>query len=239
MTGERRALGPYRSWRAALIASWLCLGALCVVACGGSAVVDGGASGSGGSAGAGAGAGTAGALLPVCPGAAPLSAHTPRCRTSADCADIGICLAPGTQSCGLSDAQCQTDPDCGAGQICVMSTEPCGGRICVPGCSTTPCAVGDVCGAGGRCQAVPCGTAYACPAGSQCKAGIGADAHGCSVPRCDATGTCPVNFACDPSSTTPDGCVPRSCTSDADCDCGACVYEVCEKELYVCGPANL
>lgn len=189
---------------------------------------------------AAAGSGGAGTTLPACSGVVPQSNQSELCRTSSDCSNGYRCAAPGSPNCaGIPASACQTDADCGARQICRADSNPCGGFECVPACSAESCASSEVCGADGRCQALTCGAGYQCPTGSQCNQGIGADPHGCNVPRCDETASCPEDEVCDPTSSTADGCAPRTCTSDADCDCGACILGQCEKELFVCVPALL
>jgi hypothetical protein len=45
---------------------------------------------------------------------------------------------------------------------------------------------------------------------------------------------CPLNFDCVPSSSDLHHCQKRSCTADAKCDCGACVFGRCEDRLFWC-----
>jgi hypothetical protein len=47
---------------------------------------------------------------------------------------------------------------------------------------------------------------------------------------------CPVNTKCDSNSTALHHCAQRSCSTDTDCDCGACVQNLCEDRLFVCSP---
>ena len=189
----------------------------------------------GAASGSTAAGGVGSAILPECPGATPVSAISQRCRTNADCPGGERCSDPAAPQCsGLPPAGCQSDPDCESGQICVRSSDPCGGLECSPQCNATSCASGEQCGTDGHCHAVACSAGYQCPSGSQCNSGIGADAHGCNVQRCNNGGTCPANYQCEPNGTTSDGCVARSCASDKDCDCGACEMGQCARELFVC-----
>jgi hypothetical protein len=73
-----------------------------------------------------------------------------------------------------------------------------------------------------------------CPAGFRCMTSASADAHGCSDISCADGFTCPPNYDCHPSSTAAHHCDPRACNSDGDCDCGACIQNVCRERLYVC-----
>jgi hypothetical protein len=76
---------------------------------------------------------------------------------------------------------------------------------------------------------------YVCPTGTGCKQASGADLHGCKILRCDQGGAaCPVNYRCDAASTSYNGCSQLACTTDAQCDCGACVNHLCQKRLYQC-----
>jgi hypothetical protein len=47
---------------------------------------------------------------------------------------------------------------------------------------------------------------------------------------------CPPNTDCDAASTSPNHCKRRTCTSDRNCDCGACLQGTCWDTLFVCSP---
>lgn len=135
---------------------------------------------------------------------------------------------------------------------------------CVPPCTSTSCSTDEVCGTNGHCQPKPCTAGYACPGGTVCgPSRTGADGHGCAPASCSTDGyacpadyactpsptadahgcsdvsctkgfTCPENFDCNPASTALHQCDRRRCTTDANCDCGACIQGACEDRLFVC-----
>lgn len=47
---------------------------------------------------------------------------------------------------------------------------------------------------------------------------------------------CPVNHRCDASAVSRDsnGCVPRSCTRDSECDVGECINRICSERAGAC-----
>jgi hypothetical protein len=57
--------------------------------------------------------------------------------------------------------------------------------------------------------------------------------HGCLRKPCAEIG-CAANYTCHPELAPPNDCVKKTCANDADCDCGACVFEHCESRPYVC-----
>jgi hypothetical protein len=48
------------------------------------------------------------------------------------------------------------------------------------------------------------------------------------------SGGCPPNFFCSPTAAVPHHCDRRACANDGDCDCGACIGNVCRDRLNVC-----
>jgi hypothetical protein len=64
----------------------------------------------------------------------------------------------------------------------------------------------------------------------------GGDVRGCGPLRCDHGGaSCPVNEVCDPAAGGT-GCRRKTCTSDRDCDCGACIQGGCYNHFWICSP---
>jgi len=118
-------------------------------------------------------------------------------------------------------------------------------------CELIPCTEGHDCGpmalcAPGRPGAYPNGCVvksckldgFVCAAGMECLAS-GGDLHGCGPLRCDHGGArCPVNSVCDPAAGG-QGCRPKSCTRDGDCDCGACIEGSCYARLFICSPVGV
>jgi hypothetical protein len=88
------------------------------------------------------------------------------------------------------------------------------------------------------CSIARCDTdGYQCPPGWTCGPGQDLDPNGCSAVSCvGGAYKCPVNTDCKASSTDPNHCATRTCTSDKDCDCGACIGGRCESYLWVCSP---
>lgn len=168
------------------------------------------------------------------------------CQTDANCMNNTVChwqaiftpcpcsgqpLPPYAKTCA---PRCGT---CAAGFTCNASNGH---------CEPVSCTAGYACSAGLAC--VPsrmgadmhgCATAlctsdgYQCPSAFRCQAGASADVHGCSDISCMDGFTCPKNFDCDPSSQELHHCKRRACTSDADCDCGACIG-TCQDRLFIC-----
>jgi hypothetical protein len=67
--------------------------------------------------------------------------------------------------------------------------------------------------------------------------GTGATPNGCSPISCvGGAYTCPSNTDCKAGSTAFHQCVRRPCTTDAACDCGACIQGLCQDHLFVCSP---
>ena len=113
------------------------------------------------------------------------------------------------------------------------------------------------------CVPLSCTDGYICPAGTHCGPDAGrVDNHGCTPTQCTDGYTCPGNLACLPTASRPDdhgcaavtctgvscpvnqtcqltygvsaACVAKSCTTDSDCDCGACVAKYCAPRLSIC-----
>jgi hypothetical protein len=143
------------------------------------------------------------------------------------------------------------------GCLCQPAPNPL--RKCVPPCTPQSCDRDESCNQDGHCGPKSCADGYPCGPGMACSSGRAlADAHGCAPSDCAAGTTacptgercepgkgciavpctegyeCPVNHVCNPTSNTPHRCVRRSCTADADCDCGACINATCQDRLFVC-----
>lgn len=75
---------------------------------------------------------------------------------------------------------------------------------------------------------------YVCPASTVCDPNASAkDGHGCRILHCLEGIECAPNFDCD-TYASGSGCVQRTCDTDEDCDCGACVMNRCEERLFMC-----
>lgn len=182
----------------------------------------------------------------TCCGTLPGAQCSAKC-TATTCAADTQCTATG---------HCKPTP-CGQGYSCPSD------RTCKPtdatadahGCTLKLCTEGFACASDQECNPTsagadphgcapkPCSSGYACVNASQCLAGPSADMHGCSPIPCSSGAPCGVNESCDP--TQPGrGCVQRKCTSDKDCDCGACIQTTwsidagfsgtCQSSLWVC-----
>lgn len=174
----------------------------------------------GGDAGATDGGGRDGGDTdPWCPAYEPREGAT-ECRDAAECAGIGSCYAPDTGCCSTSVAAprvCEVDDDCTGDEICeeYEPTDACTfglGTRCVADCrtGTDPCPEGHACDDTGRCTALQCPDAW----------------------------TCESNFDCDPGAAEADvhGCARRTCSTDGECDCGACVTGACHDGPGACRP---
>lgn len=136
-------------------------------------------------------------------------------------------------------------------------------RACIPRCTSTSCAADEVCGSDGLCAPEPCTAGYTCPAGQICNP-LSTAPHGCDYASCVTDGyICPSGYVCStdggskdvhgcvaipcgpgappcPPNTEctgtgdPRGCSSLPCTTDGDCDCGACIFGHCSNTLWVC-----
>jgi len=183
---------------------------------------DGSAGATGGSAGAtGGSAGATG--VDECPGYQPPSAaygsSNEPCRSDVDCESpqtFEYCLMPGSCApsgvdAGTPTPECTTDQECPDG-VCNHGTSTCGGEYgyCVDACTDGACPDGSFCATDGHCRPLPCEQGFACP----------------------------VNTRCEPGSTPGHGCLRLNCSTDDECDCGACLNSVCRDGLGRCsGPA--
>ncbi len=179
-----------------------------------------------------------------CPGVEPWPAGSKTCITDDDCGRDGACYPQGVPNysgmCGVAPRmvrECEGDKDCGKGKYCdptVNEHHGCAEVIeskCMKSCTKDSCKPGEVCRPSGRCEALQCTEGYACTKGWTCdKAGYSHDAHGCRTPGCAVTG-CGPDMQC-----AGDYCVPRTCTKQSDCDCGACMEGQCAGRPGVCGP---
>jgi len=83
-------------------------------------------------------------------------------------------------------------------------------------------------GAIARCM----GDGFTCPEGFACTSTAG---NGCTAVSCvGGAFKCPVNTDCKAGSPSLHQCEKRACTTDAACDCGACIQGHCEDHLWVC-----
>ncbi len=206
----------------------------------GTSTTAGSGTGGGSSTTGTSGGGVDGSLY--CPGYEPVEPlELARCSTDADCpTDDGwlMCLfdAP-VYSCGPTQFQeCSDDSDCGEDVVCEFDS--CQNSTCVPACSNAvPCGDGQVCESG-HCRAERCDDAGAepCPEPTVCDPGGASDAYGCSLQHCSQGFECPPGFDCREGISAGQGCVQRPCTSDADCDCGACVNSLCSPKPKLCFP---
>ncbi len=157
-----------------------------------------------------------------CPGTSPPGSPTNGlCRSADDCATAPICLPPGGTlpddclPCQPARHDCNTNADCAPRSVCASIARDCTcmnepSMVCVPSCAdgSAPCDAGETCGASGLCVPTPCNAGYTCGVNTSCQVGSPqADDH---------------------------GCVRKTCTMDADCDCGACVGGACYDGPGVC-----
>lgn len=149
------------------------------------------------------------------------------CRSDADCSSAAFerCIAPdesgGCGACMDPPNDCVIDSDCpsmdGVQYVCEEAEVSCPcsgdgvGTYCIAPCSVTGCDDGFTCASSGHCTADPCG---------------------------DDDFTCPLGTTCTPTGTSDDhGCLRTTCTTDADCPCGAgCVEGRCFDTLGTCEP---
>lgn len=175
----------------------------------------------------------------------------------------GACFGPENQcavdmDCGMG-AWCATLPFNDPCNCTGETTE----RRCLSLCPATPCAADQSCDANGHCVPASCMDGYACPQERVCDpAGVMPDDHGCAYLSCTAGYTCPDGYTCNPGApggtphgcqaisckdgfvcpantdcdptATGHGCIKRSCSNDADCDCGACIQKKCYDKLWIC-----
>ena len=180
-------------------------------------------------------------VLNTCCGMLPGTQCLPKC-TGTSCGADSTCMASGhcqPTLCGQGYT-CASDESCKAGADAGADVHGCVPKACTDGFA---CAADQECNAAAAgadthgCAPLPCSKGYACPTYWQCGAGSGADAHGCTPIPCSSSAPCGVNESCDP--TQPGrGCVDRKCTSDSDCDCGACVENYCRSSLWVCSSGS-
>jgi len=192
--------------------------------CYGAAPEDGGSGSSNGgtsSGGASAGGGT-----------------TSKCGSGAACPDGQLCndgpsdikpCCPWVQRCY---PRCENSDACADGEWC--EAYHCNPLFCNEGYT---CPADTVCDVGKPemddhgCAPLPCdapGSTYQCPAGTHCDARTGTDGRHCRV-WCSEAG-CGQNQACGDD----EGCVPRPCKQDSDCDCGVCGDGTCQSAMGQC-----
>jgi hypothetical protein len=135
------------------------------------------------------------------------------CSDDSTCGRPFLCLRAEQQaSCGICNnlpSTCTNDLSCGAGTVCLPRRCACSGETdCQPGCGpNNPCPRGQSCDASTRrCEDLRCSAAVPCPSGTDCILG--------------------------PAGTV---CLPRACTSDAQCGDVFCVSGSCAPSLGICG----
>jgi hypothetical protein len=161
------------------------------------------------------------------------------CTVDQECTGGQVCVLVDHSACGLSN-YCAPPCSirlCDADEVCAPSGH-CGPKQCTDGYG---CAAGTVCGPSRSgadahgCAPASCSSdGYACPLGYRCAASSQADVHGCTPVSCNEGYKCPVNFDCNPTSTSLHQCDQRACQTDASCDCGACIQGFCQDRLFVC-----
>jgi hypothetical protein len=170
------------------------------------------------------------------------------CTVDGDCGQGKVCLPRPSTPCecvGMGpDTMCAaacTAASCAANETCDTASGHCKPTPCG---AAFACKTGFVCaptraGADGNgCAVANCATdGYACPAGWVCGAGQSTDVNGCSAVSCvGGQYKCPVNEDCVATSQSPHHCARRACTSDRQCDCGACIQGSCQNRFFVCSP---
>jgi len=162
----------------------------------------------------------------------------PACTTDS-CADGEVCAEDGhcvPASCLDDGYACAEDLACAPERT--GDVHGCAPRLCESEgfeCSTDMVCAPERAGDGHGCSPRLCDSEdYTCPEAMTCDPVSGADAHGCQYVHCNDGAECGLNYDCDPASATAPGCVKRGCSTDTDCDCGACVFGQCEDHLYIC-----
>jgi hypothetical protein len=170
------------------------------------------------------------------------------CTTDGDCGQGKLCIEQPNGPCEcpaqgldlLCVAACTTT-SCASNETCDVASghckpTPCGSAYaCTAGLACAPTRAGaDANG----CVIASCVTdGYACSTSWVCGPGPDRDPHGCSSVSCVGGGfKCPMNYDCDANSSSPHHCTQRMCTSDRQCDCGACITGYCQDHVYVCSP---
>ncbi|MCC7540277.1 MAG: hypothetical protein IT379_28925 [Deltaproteobacteria bacterium] len=145
--------------------------------------------------------------LPMCEGWGPPPPAFTTCTSAWDCEDGEGCFPPGATYCGdvCEVSECVTDADCPLETVCETDPTACGCGVaverCRPPCATSGCLADEVCLPDGHCRPLSCEGEWDCPASASCRP---------SHPAADRH-----------------GCLRRSCFSDADCDCGSCIDDLC------------
>jgi hypothetical protein len=172
-----------------------------------------------------------------CPSASPSSGEacsaagllcTYGCNVRASCdghtwtvADLGI---PCPVDAGAPDGPvaCGTSNDCSSGFSCSPGGTPVGCGICV--------APQNACNTDSDCRIIDdaaATTPYVCGPPSECECGFGGKTGEC-IPACTGPGDCSADEACSSGH-----CVPKPCSSDADCPSPSTVDYACS--AGVCG----
>jgi hypothetical protein len=173
------------------------------------------------------------------------------CGTGRICVGDGWCVGGGTVcAAGCTATSCQAGATCKSGWCVMDGTGWCtegytcpSGTTCSSGtyqdehgCVAVSCTAGYTCPSGSTCDlsavnrdlhdcnGTLCQAGYPCPAGRTCAPtpyADGTDSHGCVLASCDGY-VCPKNQVCQVDARGV-YCARKSCTSDGDCDCGACL----------------
>lgn len=179
------------------------------------------------------GAGTCGACFQV-PNPCSGDASCANGMTCLPARELIDCQCPGQSTCTPA---CTAD-SCGAGNVCKGD-----GRCAVASCVTDEysCPDGTICDRTRPADTHGCAwlscenEGFQCPVERpRCEPGaMFADGHGCRALTCAEGAQCPVNTRCKEASAA-SSCVRLACSSDAECDCGACVERQCQDRLFVC-----
>jgi len=131
------------------------------------------------------------------------------CHSAEECHGRGICEAAAPTSdpgCGIPPRHTE---DCKAGDVCNSFFFACEtGHRCEARCDTAGCPDGSLCRADGRCSARRCPDEWSCEDYGEC--------------RPPGPGEGPLQGGRDWH-----GCIPQTCTTDADCPCANCVSRHC------------
>lgn len=168
------------------------------------------------------------------------------CETDEECPETDVCreYQCAGACCEGSGTECVaacTEGSCDEGLTCGEDGH-CRPTSCEDGYT---CPDGFVCDPdresanadGHGCTAETCRTdGAACPERMHCDDGANGNPHGqCVADICETDDDCPLNQYCEGSTSPFDGgCRIKECTTDGDCDCGACIQQRCQPRVFVC-----